>query len=176
MIGIPKTFNCQLCSDTREYIEYNSVGEEVARGRCVECAWPNHKSYNTKPIETPNRPMRMYFFVMYNLSGIQKGIQAGHCALEYAYKYGMTDPNVEVFVRDHKTFILLSGGGSNDMLDRVNELDDLGIQYATFHEPDLNGSLSAIAFLVHKEDYADEDFYKQNKIKQYLNQFQLALN
>jgi hypothetical protein len=113
---------------------------------------------------------------MYNLSGIQKGIQAGHAALEYAYKYGMTDPNVEVFVRDHKTFILLNGGGSNDMLDRVNELADLNIPYATFREPDLNGSLSAIAFLVHEEDYADEDFYKSNKIKQYLLGFQLAPN
>lgn len=133
-------------------------------------------SHNTKPIETKTTPMRMYFFVMYNLSGIQKGIQAGHAALEYAYKYGTTDPNVEVFVRDHKTFILLSGGGSSDMLERVNELADLGIKHAVFREPDLNGSLSAIAFIVNEEDYACEDHYKLNPIKQYLTQFQLASN
>ena len=34
--------------------------------------------------------LRMYFFVPYNLSDIQKAIQAGHSALEYANKYGCT--------------------------------------------------------------------------------------
>ena len=35
--------------------------------------------------------LRMYFFTIYQLSGIQKGIQAGHAALEYARLFGNTD-------------------------------------------------------------------------------------
>ena len=110
---------------------------------------------------------------MYNLSGIQKGIQFGHCALEYAHQYGQDESYVD-FIENHKTFILLSGGGSNDMLERVEELAGLGIQYVTFREPDLNNSLSAICFLVDEEDYDDPDEYCVNPIKQYIKQFRLA--
>lgn len=120
-------------------------------------------------------PSRMYFFVMYNLSGIQKGIQAGHCALEYARRYGNDDSYVE-FIEEHKTFILLDGGGSNDMLTRVRELKELGIQFETFREPDLNNSLSAIAFLLREDDYDDPDIYEVNPIKQYIKRFRLASN
>lgn len=52
---------------------------------------------------------RMYFFVPYNISEIQKGIQAGHSALEYALKYGRTKEFLD-FVENHKTWVILSGG------------------------------------------------------------------
>jgi hypothetical protein len=113
---------------------------------------------------------------MYNLSGIQKGIQAGHAALEYVLKYGNTDPDVHAFMRDHKTFILLNGGTSRTMHDRVQELIDLDIPHASFNEPDLNDSISAIAFLVHECDYVDPDPFETNPVKQYLRRFSLASN
>lgn len=118
----------------------------------------------------------MYFFTMYNLSGIQKGIQAGHAALEYVLQYGNTDSSLHKFLREHKTFIILDGGTSSTMLDRAEELKELGIRHACFYEPDLNNSLSAIAFLVYEDEYADEDLYGTNPIKQYLNRFRLASN
>ena len=120
--------------------------------------------------------MRMYFFTMYNLSGIQKGIQAGHAALEYVLEHGNKDDELRDFIEQHKTFIILNGGGSITMQDRVDELRTLGIRYSTFQEPSLNNSLSAIAFLVDEDDYNDGEFYKQKPIKQYLNKFPLALN
>ena len=40
----------------------------------------------TKSKEHKTLELRMYFFVPYNISPIQKSIQAGHAALEYAYK------------------------------------------------------------------------------------------
>ncbi len=119
--------------------------------------------------------MRMYFFVMGNLSGRQQGIQAGHAALEYVLTH-VENPDIWHFIRDHKTFIVLDGGGSSTMIDRINELNALGIRYALFREPDLNGSISAIAFLVNESDYADPDFLEVNPIKQYLRNFRLASN
>ena len=114
----------------------------------------------------------MYFFTMYNISPIQQGIQSGHAALEYAYIYGDT-PQYLDFIRNHKTFIILNGGTSSDMEARKKELADLGVRYATFYEPDLNYSLSAIAFLVEAKDYAC-DPESPTPLKEYLNQFRLA--
>lgn len=121
--------------------------------------------------------MRLYGFVMYNLSGIQKGIQFGHSAVEYGRKFGDTDGGrFKDFADNHKTFIVLCGGGSNCILEKMVELDELGIPYATFVEPDLNDSISAVTFLVDEKDYADEDYYKINPIKQFLAAQRLASN
>jgi len=133
--------------------------------------------------------MRMYFFVMYNLSGIQKGIQAGHAAVEYS-RYAMDRvggyEQYAEFADNHKTFILLDGGSSNDMQYRLLELDDLRIPNAVFHEPDLNNSLSAIAFILPENVYGidlkdpgvegDEDYARRYSIKSYISQFRLASN
>lgn len=132
----------------------------------------------------------MYFFVMYNLSGIQKGIQSGHVALEYQREHGKTKQYKD-FVQNHKTFILLDGGGSNDMLERMVELEGFGIKFSTFYEPDLNNSLSAIAFILPEKIYncVDKDtnqediFFKYNderrrnmNIYNYIRKFRLASN
>lgn len=123
------------------------------------------------------RELRMYFFVMGNIGTIDKGIQAGHCSLEYANLFGNTELYKEWF-ENFKTFILLSGGTSNNgtiviwnTLHRgleqenfvekvyINEtllgsmelyekyLIENNIPYASFHEPDLNNSLSALCFI-----------------------------
>jgi hypothetical protein len=131
--------------------------------------------------------LRMYFFVMYNLSGIQKGIQAGHAALEYYQKFGNIK-KYQDFITNHKTFILLDGGGSNDMIERMKELDEMEVDYATFIEPDLNNSLSAIAFIVPEEIYGMDkafiEYSEQNpnfmnfdtEFAKYLKGFRLASN
>lgn len=130
----------------------------------------------------------MYFFVMYNLSGIQKGIQAGHAAVEYQLKHGKTKQYKE-FANHHKTFILLDGGGSNDMLLREEELESMGIKFASFIEPDLNDSVSAIAFIVPERVYNCVDFeidtwrlegeesrYINKTLYDYIKSFRLASN
>lgn len=124
---------------------------------------------------------RMYFLVMYNLAEIQKGIQAGHAALEYAAKYSITD-EYKRFMND-KTWIILNGGTSNEkgysiyskefigfgsMEQSDLELVHAGINHSVFVEPDLNNSLSAICFLAdervfNKKDYPDfVDYYKKD--------------
>ena len=133
--------------------------------------------------------MRLYGFVMYNLSGIQKGIQFGHAAVEYS-RYAMNGidgyKQYAEFADNHKTFILLDGGSSNDMQYRLLELDDLEIPNAVFHEPDLNNSLSAIAFILPEDVYGidlndpgvegDEDYARRYAIKSYISKFRLASN
>jgi len=100
--------------------------------------------------------LRMYFFVPYNISEIQKGIQAGHCALEYILRYGHTTLCVD-FVKKHKTWIILNGGTTMDYDEYnrtcgdINEirdkLSDNEIAYAEFREPDLNNALTAVCFI-----------------------------
>jgi hypothetical protein len=129
---------------------------------------------------TDGNGLRMYFFVMGNLSGRQQGIQAGHAAIEY----GINRSNDEYldFAKNHKTFILLDGGGSLDMLARKQELIEFGIRHAVFYEPDLNNSLSAIAFIVPESIYSRdieglEDVYTPEVcFTRYLKGFRLASN
>lgn len=100
---------------------------------------------------------RLYIFVPYNISEIQKGIQAGHAALEYAFLYGNTNEYKSFIVND-KTWIILNGGTTRSIgwksdlgLGSLNEISqalyDNLIPLATFSEPDLNFTLTAVCFL-----------------------------
>ena len=128
---------------------------------------------------------RMYFFVMRQLNGLNKGIQAGHAAVEYGLKYG-NKKTYKNFAKHHKTFILLDGGGSEQMKTRMEELESFGIDYAPFYEPDLNNSLSAIAFILPEDIYGidlnqavedyDDQYDHHYDIKAYISKFRLASN
>lgn len=117
--------------------------------------------------------LRMYFLVMYNISPIQQGIQALHAVIEYFLKH-WKDKEFWRWAKTHKTVILLNGGTSNkghhseydepkqlgSMEQHFQTLKDNKIKCAAFYEPDLNHSMSAIAFLVdervfNKKDYPD---------------------
>lgn len=127
----------------------------------------------------PTYEKRMYFFVMYNLSGIQKGIQAGHAAIEYARYFGMSS-TFRSFAEFDKTFILLDGGTSNmgsialygmekqggSMEEIQAELQDIAKKYrylrefnfAGFREPDANWSLTALAFILDERTFDYETY------------------
>ena len=113
--------------------------------------------------------LRMYFFVPYNISPIQKSIQAGHAALEYAYK----NSNGGLFIHfmDHwKTWIILDGGTTNSQrelgtgisLGSLNQIADLlkenGIDFSYFEEPDLNNALTAVCFICDERVFNREDY------------------
>ena len=119
--------------------------------------------------------LRMYGFVPYNISEIQKGIQFGHAVVEYGMKY-MNTPEYQYFANEWKTFMILNGGTSNDgSLHRhgfkdiqykgslnliADSLFENGINHHFFREPDLNDMLTAVVFLVdervfNKELYPD---------------------
>ena len=130
---------------------------------------------------------KMYFFVPYNISAEQKGIQAGHAAIEYVKDYYHTQ-ECQDFMEYDKTWIILNGGTTNYTLDlnddvnirrfhgtmnnilldirTQNAKNKLNIAATSFNEPDLNDALSAICFLADErvwdyETYPDlEDFMK----------------
>lgn len=133
--------------------------------------------------------LRMYFFVIYQLSGIQAGIQSGHAALEYAKQFGNTDLYQD-FIQNWKTWIVLNGGTTNDELDiemkplgTINQYGDLlnenEIPFSYFREPDLNNSLSSICFIVdervfNRNDYPDfRDYFVDWYVINGVNNFEI---
>ncbi len=111
--------------------------------------------------------LRMYIFVPQNISEIYKGIQAGHAALEYANTYH-DKPLFKDFIENHKTWIILNGGTTNNSLVTPGTMQDIyasilehnTIDISNFNEPDLNDALTAICFICdervfNKEDYPD---------------------
>lgn len=133
---------------------------------------------------------RMYFLVPYNISEIQKSIQAGHAALEYAYYY-RDNQEMWDFIRNHKTWVILNGGTTNRTVDPEtglclgsmdNYLGDLcnwnisnpknKIDFGYFYEPDLNDALTAICLIVdervfNREKYPDFKEWSNNVIDTY---------
>jgi hypothetical protein len=114
--------------------------------------------------------LRMYGFVPYNISEIQKGIQFGHAVVEYGLVNHLDNDYLN-WAKYNKTFIILNGGTSNHSVDRYREeafnkgwredetyvgsmetiktnLEENGVKIATFYEPDLNDMLSGICFIV----------------------------
>ena len=117
----------------------------------------------------------MYFFVPYNISEIQKGIQAGHVALEYAYDYGRTE-EFQSFVKNDKTWIILNGGttcsrnlaleNSHDagtLNQIVSSLVEHYIPHSVFYEPDLNYALTAVCFLADERVWDREKYVDARK-------------
>lgn len=120
-----------------------------------------------KNMENKNLEKRLYFLTMYNISPIQQGIQCGHAQMEYALQY-WKDSDFKDWAENWKTWIILNGGTSNDgfgvraalgsMETHLQSLKDAGIKCAPFNEPDLNWSLTAIAFLVDERVFNNEDY------------------
>lgn len=120
--------------------------------------------------ETKDLELRMYFLVPYNISEIQKGIQAGHAAVEYALKFGNTNLFKE-FAKNHKTWIILNGGTTNNSFDNPGTLQEVRdvlfrynsdsleeINFSFFKEPDLNDALSAICFIADERVFNFTDY------------------
>jgi len=122
---------------------------------------------------------RMYFFVPYNISEIQKGIQAGHASVEYALRYGNTKLFKD-FAKHDKTWIILNGGTTRKDQRLVSglEMNMIGnilfnnsIPYGFFREPDLNDALTSVCFIcdervydfVNYPDYEDDVPMKSHK-------------
>lgn len=116
--------------------------------------------------------LRMFGFVPYNISEIQKGIQFGHGVVEYSILLGDTKL-YKKWATDWKTFIILNGGTSNNghsifpkgSMEILNiSLLQNGIRFSKFHEPDLNFMLSSLNFIVDERVFNREKYpdYKIN--------------
>ncbi len=121
---------------------------------------------SSEPLE-----LRMYFFVPYNISGRQMGIQAGHALGRYCLRYGRHEPNHIVwdFLEKFETFIVLNGGTTNDERDFemipvgtmnqiADQLQENYIEFAYMIEPDLNHALSAVSFICDERVFNYKDY------------------
>ena len=123
---------------------------------------------------------RMYGLVPYNISPIQQGIQFGHAVQEYnniARKSDMHvkpgDSNYHGFydwADNDKTFIILNGGTTSTnpkspgtLNYAESELYSMGVELATFNEPDLGDQLTAVVFLVDERVWDREKYPEFNK-------------
>lgn len=113
-----------------------------------------------QPTPTEELELRMYFFTMYQLMGMQGGIQSGHSALRYVLKYGRYNPDHIIwdFIEKYQTWVVLNGGTTNDDIDfdgvpygTLNQIGDglmhNDIEFSFFREPDINNSLTALCFI-----------------------------
>lgn len=111
---------------------------------------------------------RMYFFTIYQLTGIQSGIQCGHAALEYALQFGDTEIYQD-FILHWKTWIILNGGTTNEKRDldgipsgSLNQIGDSllknKINFTYFNEPDLQDALTAVCFICDERVWNYEDY------------------
>jgi hypothetical protein len=129
-----------------------------------------------------NLEQRMYFFTNYQLTGIQKGIQAGHSSLRFALKFGRYNPDHLIwdFIENHQTWVILNGGTTNNgrdfegfskgSLNRIaDQLLENDIEFSYFCEPDLQDALTAVCFICDErvfnkkiypdyEDLDDDDY------------------
>jgi hypothetical protein len=119
-----------------------------------------------------NLELRMYGLVPYNISPIQQGIQFGHAVVEYG-RTCQDMKNHEIHYKNWadnwKTFIILNGGTTNNKFNTYDglpfgsmnkhllSLHNMGVRFATFHEPDLGDQLTAIVFIV------DERIFNKTK-------------
>jgi hypothetical protein len=118
---------------------------------------------------------RMYFFVPYQLTGIQQGIQCGHAALEYSKTYRDDEDYID-FIDNWKTWVILNGGTTNINVEHLgtlnamyNSLIENDINCEAFYEPDLGDQMTAICFICddrvfNKEKYPDYVEYESDYI------------
>jgi len=100
----------------------------------------------------------MYFLVHRSLSAMQKGIQAGHAALEYCLN-NRIDTELWDFIKNHKTWIVLDGGVNVDLNQHESYLhNECGIKTARFDEPDLNDCATALCFIVDERVFDKENY------------------
>lgn len=115
--------------------------------------------------------LRMYFFVPYNVSPIQQGIQAGHALGRHCLRYGRHDSNHIVwdFLEKWETWIILNGGTTNDERDFesipvgslnliADQLLENDIEFAYMIEPDLNHALTAVSIICDERVFNKKDY------------------
>lgn len=121
-------------------------------------------------MENKDLEYRMYGLVPYSLSPIQQAIQYGHGVVEYINAYihrvyaDIRDP-LEKWMDEDKTFIILNGGTTNENPDSLgtlnkhcNTLEENGVVFSTFHEPDLGDQLTSVNFLVDERVWDREKY------------------
>lgn len=100
---------------------------------------------------------KMYTFVLRQLSPLDKGIQSAHAVVEYCDKY-RDEKNCSDWISQDKTLIVLNGGTSEDLKEIKSKLEEFGLPYSEFKEPDLENITTAIAVCLNEVYWNDEKY------------------
>lgn len=106
---------------------------------------------------------RLYFFTNFYISSIQKGIQAGHCAVELMNGQYRDHPVTRDWATNHKTFIVLNGGAQLELEHTYEVLSRNVASYpfALFKEDaGLNYALTCVGIIVPEHIY---EFTSKNR-------------
>ena len=126
--------------------------------------------------------LRMYGMVPYNISPIQQGIQFGHAVVDYGQKMkylGEHNQSLNTQYNDwadnYKTFIILSGGTTNNKIvdgkylgslnNHKETLDKIGVFNVGFNETDLGDQLTSVVFIVDERVF-NKDKYPNFRFKE----------
>lgn len=114
-------------------------------------------------------PLRLYSFVNYYLSDLQRGLQTAHLIPELYMKYRFSSSGatliLDAWAYMNKTIIILNGGNQKNLADILHQFQKAGLNYpyAMFQEDDdsLNNALTCVGIIFPEftkqdvEDYAD---------------------
>jgi hypothetical protein len=130
--------------------------------------------------------LRLYSFVNYYLSDLQRGLQTAHLVAELYKKYtvGKHKKVLVEWATDHKTIIILNGGNCSGLADVSSNLkyysERLELPVASFSEDmqSLGGALTVTGIIVDVNALRTSPFGFANtdiqELLTYLSQFRLA--
>lgn len=175
----PLTLNS---SKEKHYFEFDSLTNEEFINALKHCK----VKYNSTPRKTKRYlEYRLYGLIPYNISPIQKGIQFSHGLQELNNDINSlekTSYNIDNIItpfnkwaKEDKTVILLNGGTTNNhytgkyygTLQKFRDkLNEVGIMFSEFYEPDLNNALTCVTFLVDERvwDYEKYPNFEYEKL------------
>lgn len=107
------------------------------------------------------KELRMYTLVLYQLSGIQAGIQAGHAWVEYGGVCKDSDLYNE-WAQNHKTVMVMNGGSTITMAEHIQTIRNMGVEVVEFKEPDLGDLTTAACFIVSSDVYDFDEVYLED--------------
>lgn len=123
-----------------------------------------------------NLEKRMYGFVPYNLSEIQKGIQFGHAVVEYELETRDSFHKKNLYrnwAEQYKTFVILNGGTTNSSQTKPGNMNKLlfdlrdtfpELHIGTFYEEDLGRQLTAFCFIIDERVYNYEKYPESSEL------------
>lgn len=126
--------------------------------------------------ETMLHKYKMYGIVIRQLDGINSGVQVTHSVCEYARKY-WKDKDFQQWINEDKTLIVLNGGTLNNLHEIIGILQNEGIKFEKFDEPDLGGITTCVCLLADERVWDRKEYCnKNNFIKNEVEKQQKEIN
>lgn len=100
---------------------------------------------------------KMYSIVLRHLDGQNKGVQTTHAVCEYV-RLHWDDQDLQQWINEDKTLVMLSGGTVPDMDNIRMTLYGAGIEFEIFQEEDLGNLTTAICLLADERVWDRENY------------------